>query len=107
VAIEFTDPLTFNFNPTTGQPATLQLRTPPFRGNVLKAQAMLAGFDITYRNGDHHVLREEIELSVNGDAAHPNTVLVNAAFLLRDSSGNIDDPFSGSMKAVVIAETTA
>ena len=107
MAIEFTDQLTFTFEPTSGRIQTRTVRTPPFRGNVLRAQAMLKGFDISYTNGDHHVLREEIDLSVSLDSAHPNTVLVKANFLLRDSSGNIDDPFTGRVEAVVIAQTTA
>jgi hypothetical protein len=107
MAIEFTDQLTFNFDPTSGQVQALTIRTPPFRGNVVRAQAMLKGFDIRYTNGDHHVLREEIDLDVSLDPAHPNTVLVQANFLLRDSSGNIDDPFAGRVEAVVIAQTTA
>jgi len=31
-------------------------------------------------------------------------VEVSARFLLRDGSGNIDDPYSGSIDAVVIAD---
>jgi hypothetical protein len=106
MAIEFTDQITFTFDPTAGQIQNLTMRTPPFRGNVVRAQAMLKGFDIRYTNGDHHILREEINLNVSLDAAHPNTVLVQANFLLRDDSGNLDDPFAGRVEAVVIAQTT-
>ena len=107
MATEFTDQMTFSFDPTAGRIQQLTARTPPFRGSVLRAQAMLKGFDITYNNGDHHVLREEIALDVALDPAHPTTVNVTATFLLRDSSGNIDDPFSGNVRAIVIAQTTA
>ena len=107
MATEFSDQMTFSFDPTAGRIQQLTLRTAPFRGNVTKVQALLKGFDISYNNGDHHILREEIDLDAAVDPAHPTTVNVTARFLLRDSSGNIDDPFSGNVRAVVIAQTTA
>jgi hypothetical protein len=107
MAMEFSEQLNFSFDPTAGRIQQLTLRTAPFRGNVTRVQALLKGFDITYNNGDHHVLREEIDLDAAVDPAHPTTVNVTARFLLRDSSGNIDDPFSGNVRAVVIAQTTA
>ena len=76
--------------------------TVPFNTRVLRAEAMLKGFNIKYTNGDHHVLEEEIDLDSTFSG---NAVTVTASFLLRDSSGNIDDPFRGFVEAVVIAET--
>ena len=63
---------------------------------------MLAGFEIQYDNGDHHVLQEQVQVDVNG--INGTSVDVAATFLLRDGSGNIDDPYSGSISALVIAD---
>jgi hypothetical protein len=76
-----------------------------FSARVEKAEAMLKGFDIRYTNGDHHVLQQRIDLDVI--AINNNTVTISSQFLLRDSSGNIDDPFRGFVQAVVIADTAA
>ncbi len=91
------------FDSTRGQKQR-ESQTVSFPARVQKAEAMLKGFRIRYDNGDHHVLEQEIDLdtSVSG-----NSVTVAADFLLRDSSGNIDDPFSGWVQAVVIADTAA
>lgn len=72
-----------------------------FGRNIITHQAMLKGFNIRYDNGDHHILETEIDLdsSVSG-----TTVTVYGDFLLRDSSGNIDDPYRGWINYVVIAE---
>jgi subtilisin family serine protease len=72
-----------------------------FGRNIITHQAMLKGFNISYDNGDHHILETEIDLDsiVSG-----TSVTVNGDFLLRDSSGNIDDPYRGWINFVVIAE---
>ena len=76
-----------------------------FKGRVEKAEAMLKGFNIRYTNGDHHVLEQEIDLDIV--RIQGNTVEIAADFLIRDNSGNIDDPFTGWVQAVVIADTAA
>jgi hypothetical protein len=77
-----------------------------FNGTVQSAVVMVQGFNVRFNNGDHHLLEEEIRLSVIGLGGR--TVNVQAAFLLRDdsrdSSGLLEDPFSGSISAVVIAD---
>ena len=103
MALEFSDQLTFSFNPSAGRVQQLTLRTAPLHGNVTRVQAFLKGFDITYNDGNHHMLREKIDLDAVVDSAHSTTVDVTARFLLRNSSGNIDDSFSGNVRAVVIA----
>ncbi|MCP3999892.1 MAG: S8 family serine peptidase [Gammaproteobacteria bacterium] len=72
-----------------------------FGRRIVTHQAMLKGFNISYSNGDHHILENEIDLdsSVSG-----TTVTVTGDFLLRDSSGNIDDPYRGWINFVVAAE---
>lgn len=76
-----------------------------FNARVQKAEAMLKGFNIRYTNGDHHVLEQEIDLDVVRIAG--NTVEIAADFLLRDGSGRIDDPYTGWVQAVVVADTAA
>jgi hypothetical protein len=96
--------LTMNFDATSGI-VQEQQATAVFSARVEKAEAMLKGFDIRYTNGDHHVLQQRIDLDVI--AINNNTVTISSQFLLRDSSGNIDDPFRGFVQAVVIADTAA
>jgi len=64
----------------------------------------IKGFVIGYTDGDHHVLKEEVRV-------HPGSVSINGAtvdfrvdFLLRDSSGNIDDRYGGQVDVVVMAD---
>ena len=89
-----------NFDPTSGRKQREQ-STAVFSARVQHAEAMLRGFKIAYTNGDHHVLAQEIDLDIV--RIQGNTVA--ADFLLRDSSGNIDDPFTGHVQAVVVADT--
>lgn len=103
MALEFRQ-LTIHFDPTRHRKQR-EAQTAVFNAKVQKAEAMLKGFRLRYNNGDHHVLEQEVDLditSING-----NTVTVAADFLLRDGSGFIDDPFSGFVQAVVIADTAA
>ncbi|MGF1476762.1 MAG: hypothetical protein ACFB6S_14485 [Geminicoccaceae bacterium] len=81
-----------------------ETRSAIFSATVQKAEAMLKGFNIRYTNGDHHILEQEIDLDTR---IVGNTVEVSADFLLRDGSGNIDDPYTGWVQAVVIADTAA
>jgi hypothetical protein len=95
--------LHFEFPSVTGSIQTKVL-TAFFGGTVQTAVVMLQGFDIHYNNSDHHILREEIQLAIESRIG--TTVGVRATFLLRDDSGNIDDPYSGNINAVVIADVT-
>ncbi len=92
------------FDSTTGVfPQELPVNSRPFRARVQQAEVMLQGFHVEFRNGDHHVWREQIDLSVAGINA--NTVSIRARLGLRDSSGNVDDPYSGWIDAVIVADT--
>ena len=95
--------LTFPFPSVTGKRQTqiqrLEFGRPIHAGTAF---AMLAGFEIQYDNGDHHVLQEQVQVDVNG--VNGTSVDVAATFLLRDGSGNIDDPYSGFISALVIAD---
>ena len=99
-AIDFRE-VTINFDSTRGR-TQRESGTATFGGRVLKAQAFLNGFDIGYNNGDHEILRQKIDLYVT--RINNNRVDIAADFLLRDGSGNIDDPYSGWVQAVVIAD---
>lgn len=103
MAIDFRQ-VTINFDPTRGR-RQRESQTVVFNAPVQKAEAMLKGFNLKYNNGDHHVLEEEVDLDIISISG--NAVTVAADFLLRDSSGNIDDPFSGFVQAVVVADTSA
>src|SRR2546426_8687416 len=100
MALQFRQ-LTINFDATSGRKQT-EAATAVFGGRVHTAEAALKGYNIRYTNGDHHVLEEEIDLDITN--FNNNAVTVAAKFLLRDNSGNIDDPFSGFVQAVVIAD---
>jgi len=69
-------------------------------------QAALAGFDIHFDNGDHPVARLEIMLANVGIVPDTRDTEAEATvrFLIRDASGNIDDPFSGVVEVLFIAE---
>ena len=73
-----------------------------FNGRVNKADVALNGFDIRYTDGDHHLLREMVDARVT--AINDRTVFVAVDYLLRDSSGNIDDRYQGRVDVLVIAD---
>lgn len=91
------------FPPTTGRRQRLE-RTVVFGGTVGAFQAVLKGFNITYNNGDHHIL--ELEIDLDTTRAGTNAITVFVDFVFRDSSGNFDDPYSGFVNFVVIADVT-
>ena len=93
--------LHFDFPSVTGL-QQLQSRQINFGRTVQNVAVILQGFNVQYNNGDHHVLEESIEVS--GFVLGDQVVDVFANILLRDGSGNIDDPYSGSIDAVVLAD---
>ena len=91
----------FEFPNVTGSAQRLT-NTINFGRTVQNVAAVLQGFNVKYANGDHHVKQESIRLTIGGN--NGGVVNIVADFLLRDGSGNIDDPYSGSIDAVVIAD---
>ena len=89
------------FDPTRGREQR-ESGAVVFPSAVRRAEAALNGYSITYNNGDHHVLAQKVD--VDSPRINDNTVFVDVNFLLRDSSGNIDDPFSGYVDVTVIAD---
>ena len=79
-----------------------QTKSINFGGVVRAVKVLLAGFEVHYGNGDHHVLREQVQLAIVGNSG--GVVNILASLLLRDGSGNIDDQYGGSIDAVVIAD---
>lgn len=100
MALDFRE-LTIRFDPTTGR-TQRESATAVFGDRVRRASAALKGVNIGYNNGDHHLLRQEFDIDVT--TIVNNTVTVAVDFLLRDNSGNIDDPFSGSVEVLVLAD---
>jgi hypothetical protein len=99
--MDFRTPPALNFDPTAGQVQT-QFTTAIFNTPVRRAEVALKSFDIAYTNDDHHLLREMIRTNI--DQIQNNTVRVRVDYLLRDNSGNIDDPYKGRVDVVVIAD---
>lgn len=73
-----------------------------FDQNVVRAEAAISGFDISFSEADHHIYREMVTARVEGWQGP--TVNFRVEFLLRDHSGEIDDPFEGNVQVLVIAE---
>jgi hypothetical protein len=92
---------TLNFPPTTGRRQRANT-TVVFPTNVRAAQAAIKGYNVTYNNGDHHILEVEMDIDTTITA---NTVTVFGDFVFRDSSGFFDDPYSGFINFIVIADT--
>jgi hypothetical protein len=91
---------TLLFPPTTGRRQRANT-TVVFAGPVHSAQAAIKGYNVRYDNGDHHILELEIDLDTTVTA---NTVTVFGDFVFRDSSGTFDDPYSGFINFIVIAD---
>lgn len=89
------------FTPGGGQKELVS--TLGFDGRVQNATAVLQSFDLRYQGSkDHHVLQETVWLTAG--VSPPNGVNVTCRILLRDGSGNIDDPFIGNVNVVVFAD---
>ena len=94
---------TVNFDPTSGQ-----LQSEPghatFSSRVRVADVAIKGFVIGYTDGDHHVLTEEVRVHPGSVSVTGPTVDFRVDFLIRDSSGNIDDRYGGSVDVLVMAD---
>ena len=68
---------------------------------VLGAEVMLKGFDISFIDAEHPVHQQKIKLEnvqVSGE-----TVKFDTRVVIRDNSGDIDDKYAGHVDYVVIA----
>lgn len=100
MALDFRN-VVVTFNPASGG-AQRENGIAVFNSAVRRANTALKGFNIFYTNGDHHVLRQEIDIDLTSISG--NSVNFAVDFVLRDSSGNFDDPFGGSVEVLVIAD---
>jgi hypothetical protein len=93
--------ITINFDNTSGRKQR-ESATAVFGSAVRKAQAVLKGFHVGYTDSDHPLWKLEVDLDV--ERITGAAVTVAADYLLRDSSGNIDDRFGGWIQVVVMAD---
>jgi hypothetical protein len=93
-----------SFDPTRGQTQS-EVGAVVFPNTVRRADVSIAGFDMRYNNGDHNVLQQIVEARL--ERVQDRTVFFRVNFLLRDSSGSIDDPFSGTVNVLVFADIAA
>lgn len=73
-----------------------------FDENIKEANAVLKGFEARFNNGDRELRQLHVDLDVTNVTNHG--VTVKADFGLRDASGTFDDPYSGFVQGIVIAE---
>jgi len=93
-----------NFDATTGQ-VQEEKATVVFDQPVNRFVAALQGYDLSYAGGeDHHLGQLLVELFSDRTPGTNNAVDVIVRYLLRDASGNIDDPYQGAVGVHVIAD---
>ena len=74
-----------------------------FNSTVIKAQAMLNGFDVKLTNADREFHQIKVDARTTKDGRR---VIVDVALLLRDRPDPID-AFEGRVDVVVLAEVAA
>jgi len=90
----------FNFPQTTGRPQSIT-QAAVFGSRVNRADAAINGLDIGFSQSDHHLFREQVDVSTT---INNNTVNVTVNFALRDSSGFFDDAYNGFVDVLVIVD---
>ena len=93
---------TVRFDPTKGRKQR-EPKSINFSKNVRHASTALSGFHIGYTDEDHEIYQLQIDVDTGG--INGNNVNFHVDFLLRDSSGRIDDRFHGWVEVLVIADT--
>lgn len=93
-----------NFDPTKGQ-TQRETASANFSSSVRRCGVAINGFRMKFTDGDHHVWEELIELEESRMQINAANVSVPVSFLLRDSSGRIDDRYEGFVDVLFIAET--
>ncbi len=89
------------FNPTAGA-AQRENGVAVFGSTVRRANAALKGFNIFFAEVDRNFFHQEI--AIGSTSISGNSVSFSVDFALRDSTGNFDDPFGGSVEVLVIAD---
>jgi hypothetical protein len=90
-----------NIESTTGSSIN-QSGSFTFNRPVRTAEVALNGFRLEFNNEDHHVHVAEVD--INRGSISNATVNYTYQFLLRDRSGNIDDPYEGYVQVLIIAD---
>lgn len=101
--------MAFDFRPkhvdfvaTTGGSNKQRDQRVTFSSAVRRAEVVIKSFDMGYTSEDHHVWREKIQITNIQPIG--SSVSFDVEYLFRDSSGNVDDRYSGSVDVVVMAE---
>lgn len=91
----------FEWSGHTGSPHEATKDTVPL-GDVQQAEAAIQSFELGFENGEHPIWKEYVDVTATrtGDGK----VQVDLRALIRDHSGNIDDPFSGEVEVLVVAK---
>ncbi len=92
-----------NFPSTTGRDQTVNASA-SFSRTVRSAHLAVNGFELSFRNGDHELGLMRVNAS-DGTTISGTLVNFSVNVLLRDTSGNIDDPFGGFVDVLVLVET--
>jgi hypothetical protein len=71
-----------------------------FPGPVSNADAFLAGFNMEYADGDHHLQIVELDLQTRDISSQ--SIEVRGQYGLKDSSGDWDDKYVGSLRYVIL-----
>jgi hypothetical protein len=82
----------------------VETATVTFNSKVKTAQAALRGFDVRYDHTDRELKHLKVDLDNNTPVIKGASVAVTGRLLLHDNSGNIDDPYSGRIDVLVIAD---
>jgi hypothetical protein len=94
------------FPSTTGRDQSVSKSVDfPGPGTIKSAGIALNGFDINFRNGDHNLGDFKINCTDNPSFTGLH-VDFSVNLLLRDYSGNIDDPYGGTVDVLVIADVS-
>lgn len=91
------------FQPVAGREQSEQSDV-VFAGRVNRAEAVINGFDVKFTDGNRPFYRQKIDIRVT--RIIDRVVFIQAEYLLRDTSGNIDDRYDGYVDVVVFADVT-
>ena len=90
-----------SFTDRTGA-AVIKTVSVTFDSQVIKADVAISGFQLYFTGTDRPIYHEKVYATVS--AVSGNTVTVTVEAGLRDHSGTYDDPFSGKVDILVIAD---
>ena len=93
----------FNFPRSTGGGQSAS-QTITHAREVERVAVGMTGYSATFEDEDHHVGRLTAELWAEIDEDDATEVRVSGQFALRDWSGEFDDPYSGNIQWVLLAE---